>query len=86
VNVASDAVEKVGGQLRSAAALLFTGVLAAACLVGGFITLSVGAGGRPLVGWLAIGVGGLLALGGVILHLAPVHLRKIQLRRWLKKR
>jgi ubiquinone biosynthesis protein len=86
VNVASDAVDRIGGQVRSAAALVFTGMLSAACLMGGYVVLSVGGGGRPLVGWLSIGAGAALALAGVILHLAPVHLRKIQLRRWLKKR
>lgn len=85
VNVASEAVERLGGHMRNAAALVYTGLLAASCLVGGFVMIS--SGGRPLLiaGGASVAAGLLLALAGLAMHLAPVHLRKIPLRRWLKR-
>jgi ubiquinone biosynthesis protein len=85
VNVASDAVDRVGVQLRSASALVFTGVLAAAFLTGGFMLLAVAGDRLGLMGAISLAFGALLAVGGLLLHLAPLHLRKIQLRRWLKR-
>jgi ubiquinone biosynthesis protein len=85
VNVSSEAVERVGGQLRNAAALVFTGLLAAALLVGGFVTLAAAGPAHAAVAYVALGLGTLMALTGLALHLAPQHLRKIQLRRWLKR-
>jgi ubiquinone biosynthesis protein len=85
VNVASEAVDRVGGQLRNGAALVFTGLLAAALLLGGIVTLAIGDGRRPWLGAVALSLGSALAFGGLLLHLAPLHLRKIQLRRWLKR-
>jgi ubiquinone biosynthesis protein len=83
VNVASEAVERVGGQVRNAAALVFTGLLAGALVLGGLLVLAGGA--HRLLGGAALGGGFLLALGGLLLHLAPTQLPKIQLRRWLKR-
>jgi len=85
VNVASDAVDRLGVQLRNGAALVFTGMVAAALLTAGLLTLTLGTA-RPAVGGVATGLGLLLAFGGLFLHLAPQHLRKIQLRRLLKRR
>jgi ubiquinone biosynthesis protein len=85
VNVASEAVERVSGQLRNAAALLFTGLISAACIVGGTVLLANDGGRRGVAGGIALGTGLLLAVGGLLLHLAPTRLRKIQLRRWLTK-
>ncbi len=85
VNVASEAMDRATVQLRNAAALLFTGLLASAFLVGGFVALAAGGGHVTLIGALSLGAGSLLALGGMFMHLAPLHLRKVPLRRWLKR-
>jgi ubiquinone biosynthesis protein len=85
VNVASEAMERATVQIRSAAALLFTGLVAAAFLGGGLVALALGGGHVTLVGAIALAVGCLLAFAGLVLHLAPLHLRKVPLRRWLKR-
>jgi ubiquinone biosynthesis protein len=85
VNVASEAVDRLGGQMRNSAALVFTGLIAAAFVVGGFVAMSTGEGRLLLAGGISLGVGLFLATLGLALHLAPLYLRKIPLRRWLKR-
>jgi ubiquinone biosynthesis protein len=85
VNVASEAVDRLGGQMRNAAALVFTGLLAAAFLVGGFVMIAGTEGRLRLAGGAALAVGVVTAFGGLALHLAGPHVRKIPLRRWLRR-
>jgi ubiquinone biosynthesis protein len=85
VNVASEAVDKLGGQVRNAAALVFTGMLAAAFLVGGFVAVASADRALRIAGFVSLAASMLLALGGLALHLAPLHFKKIPLRRWLKR-
>ncbi|HSM93119.1 MAG TPA: AarF/ABC1/UbiB kinase family protein [Anaeromyxobacteraceae bacterium] len=85
VNVASEAIDRAATQVRNAAALVFTGLVAAAFLVGGLVALALGGGHVTLLGGISLVAGMLTALGGLLLHLAPLHVRKVPLRRWLKR-
>ncbi|MGB8930382.1 MAG: AarF/UbiB family protein, partial [Anaeromyxobacteraceae bacterium] len=79
VNVSSEAIDRATGQVRNAAALVFTGLIASAFLAGGLVALSNGGGHVTLLGGISVGIGALLGLGGLVLHLAPLHLRKVPL-------
>jgi ubiquinone biosynthesis protein len=85
VNVASEAIDRTAVQMRNAAALVFTGILSSAFVGGGFVALAAGGGHVTLIGALALGAGVILAFGGLFLHIAPLYLRKVPLRRWLKR-
>ncbi|ACG73377.1 ABC-1 domain protein [Anaeromyxobacter sp. K] len=82
VNVASDAIDRIGGHVRALAVLVFLGLLAAGLTVGGLVVLASGEG---LLGGLALGAAAVLCAFAAAYHLATLRMRKISLRRWLKR-
>jgi ubiquinone biosynthesis protein len=81
VNVASEDVERVGGQVRALGVMLFLGLLAAALTVGGLVVL--GTGGSSWIGGGALAAAALVSASAATYHVATLRVRKISLRRWL---
>ncbi|MGC3998284.1 MAG: hypothetical protein QM767_12700 [Anaeromyxobacter sp.] len=83
VNVASDAIDRLAGQVRALAALLFLGMLSSGLVVGGLVVLA--SGGHAVIAWAALGAGALLAGAAAVFHAATQRLRKISVRRFLRR-
>jgi ubiquinone biosynthesis protein len=83
VNVHSEAVERVGGQVRAIGVLLFLGLVTTGLLGGGVVALAVGA--SPWIGGLALGAAALVSGAALAYHVATLRMRKISLRRWIGK-
>jgi ubiquinone biosynthesis protein len=83
VNVHSEDLERVGGQVRAIGVMLFLGMLAAGLTVGGLVVLATGA--RTWVGASALGLAFVLAATGALYHVATLRMRKISLRRLLQR-
>jgi ubiquinone biosynthesis protein len=83
VNVHSEDLERVGGQVRAIGVMLFLGMLAAGLTVGGLVVLATGA--RTWVGAAALGLAFVLAATGALYHVATLRMRKISLRRLLQR-
>jgi ubiquinone biosynthesis protein len=83
VNVASEDVERVGGQVRALGVMLYLGLLAAGLTVGGLVVL--GGGGSPWLGGGALAAAAVLSASAATYHVATLRMRKISLRRWLRR-
>jgi ubiquinone biosynthesis protein len=83
VNVRSPDVERLSADLRSVGTLVFFGLVVSALTVGGLVTL--GLIPSPVPGLAALGLAALLGTFALLLHLAPLRLRKISLRRFIPR-
>jgi ubiquinone biosynthesis protein len=83
VNVASEAIDRLGGHVRALGVMIMLGALAAAFTVGGLLVLAQG--GSVALGVAALVTGALLSLSAAAYHLVSVRLRKISIRRWLSR-
>ena len=83
VNVQSDAIDRVGVQVRSLGVLLFMGLLAAGFTVGGMVVLA--SGRATWLGAAGLAAATLLSAAAGAYHLATTRMRKISLRRWFPR-
>jgi ubiquinone biosynthesis protein len=83
VNVHSEAVERVGGHVRTIGVLLFLGLVASGLAGGGVVALAVGA--NPWVGGIALGAAALACGAALAYHVATLRMKKISVRRWIGK-
>ncbi|BDG06570.1 ABC1 kinase family protein [Anaeromyxobacter oryzae] len=83
VNVHSDAIDRLGGHVRSLGVMIFLGLLAAGFTVSAFVVLATG--GRPVLWIGALAVAALLSGAAALYHVATLRLRKISVRRFLQR-
>jgi ubiquinone biosynthesis protein len=82
VNVSSEAIDRIGGQVRALGLMVFLGLLATGLTVGGLVVLA--SGNAVALGWTAIGSALVLCGVAAAFHVASVRMRKISLRRFLR--
>ncbi len=83
VNVSSEALDRLGGHVRSLGVMIMLGSLAAAFTLGGLLVVAQGA--STLLAVAALVTGAVLSLSAAAYHLVSVRLRKISIRRWLSR-
>ena len=81
VNVASDQLERLGGQVRAVGVMVVLGALAAALTLGGLVVLA--ARGSVALAGVALASGVLLTAAAAGYHLLTLRSRKLSIRRWL---
>ncbi|ABS26309.1 AarF/ABC1/UbiB kinase family protein [Anaeromyxobacter sp. Fw109-5] len=83
VNVAGEAMDRIGGHVRALGVMVFLGLLAAGLTVGGLVVLA--SRSAPVLGWLALGSAVVLSALAAAYHAASQRLRKISLRQLLQR-
>ena len=83
VTVTSEALDRLGGHVRSLGVMIMLGSLAAAFTLGGLLV--VAEGGSVALAVAALVTGAVLSLSAAAYHLLTVRLRKISIRRWLSR-
>jgi ubiquinone biosynthesis protein len=82
VNVAGDAIDRIGTHVRAMALLVFLGLLSAALTVGGLVV--VAARGPTALGIGALASAALLSGVAALYHVATLRMRKISVRRFFE--
>lgn len=83
VNVSSQAIDRLGGNVRALGVLIFIGLLAGAFTLGGLVILAAGRSTGLALG--SLGVAALLSAWAAVYHLATLRMRKISVRRWFAR-
>ena len=83
VNVAGDAIDRIGAHVRAMAVLVFLGLLAASLTVGGLVVIASRA--STALGVVALASAAALSAFAALYHVATLRMRKISVRRFFEK-
>ena len=83
VNVAGDAIDRIGSHVRAMAVLVFLGLLAASLTVGGLVVIASRA--STALGVVALASAAALSAFAALYHVATLRMRKISVRRFFEK-
>ena len=83
VNVAGEAIDRIGGHVRALGVMVFLGLLSAGLTVGGLVVLA--SPSAPVLGWIALAGAAVFCAIAAAFHAASVRMKKISVRQLLQR-